>query len=335
MQVYQIEQFNLDSLKLTERPDPQPGAGEVLVAIKSVSLNYRDHLMLNGQYNPRQPLPLIPLSDGAGEVLEVGHGVEEYKIGDRVVACFLPGWESGPATQQELRNTLGGPLDGTLCEKRVFSQNGLLKIPTALSYQEAATLPCAALTAWSALSLNPPLPGETVLTLGTGGVSIFALQFAQLMGARVIITSSSDAKLERAKEIGASAVINYNQNREWWREVRRLTGKRGVDHVIEVGGSGTLEQSIRSLRPFGTISLIGVLGGGAGSVNLTPVLMQNIRIQGVLVGHRKNFQKMLQAIKQHNIHPLMDSTFAFKDAAKAFQHLAAGKHFGKVCISLE
>lgn len=332
MKAYEIQAFGIDHLKQIERPDPQPGRGEILVAMRSTSLNYRDYLTLIGEYNPRLKLPLIPLCDGAGEVIGVGEGVKKIKVGDRVVSNFAQEWVSGKPTIDQLRTSLGGPLDGCLTEQRVFPEYGVVKIPDYMSYEEASTLPCAALTAWSATMQAGTKAGDTVLVLGTGGVSIFALQFAKMHGAKVIVTSSSDEKIERAKQLGADHSINYRDKPNWSKEVRRITKMAGADHVIEVGGAGTLEHSIFSTRLFGHISLIGVLAGGKSDVNMTPVLMQNITVQGILVGGRDGFEEMLRAMALHETKPVIDRVFGFSEAPAAFEYLGAGKHFGKVCI---
>ncbi|MCB1309725.1 MAG: NAD(P)-dependent alcohol dehydrogenase [Leptospiraceae bacterium] len=336
MRCYEIHQFTPDltaNMRLTERPDPVPDAHDVLVRMRAASLNFRDYLTIVGEYNPRYRLPLIPLSDGAGEVVAVGAAVSEFKPGDRVVGLFAPDWQAGEGTVSMLRNTLGGPQDGTLSELRNFPEHGLLKIPDWMSFTEAASLPCAALTAWSALFTQGNLQsGDTILLLGTGGVSIAALQFARTAGARIIITSSSDAKLERARELGAHETINYVDRPNWSREVRKVTGMRGVDMVIEVGGAGTLEHSLKSVRPFGQVSLIGILAGREEPVNLIPILMQNVRVQGVIVGHRQSFEQMLRAIDMHSIRPVIDRVFPFEESAEALAYLRDGKHFGKICI---
>lgn len=333
MKAYELQSFGIENLKQVDRPDVEPGPGEVLVAIKSTSLNYRDYLTVIGEYNPRQKMPLIPLCDGAGEVIAVGAGVKRLKVGDRVASNFAQDWVSGQPNISQLRTSLGGPLDGCLVEQRIFPEYAPVKLPDYLSYEEASTLPCAAVTAWSAMMQAGTKAGDTVLVLGTGGVSIFALQFAKMQGAQVIVTSSSDEKIARAKGLGADHSINYRTKPNWSKEVRRITRMAGADHVIEVGGTGTLEHSIMSTKLFGHISLIGVLaGGGAAPVNMTPVLMQNIRVQGILVGGRDSFEEMLRAMQQHTMQPVIDRVFDFNDAPAAFEYLAAGKHFGKVCI---
>ncbi len=328
--------FGVENLKLAEAPEPAAAHGEVVVRLRAASLNYRDHLTVIGQYNPRYKLPLVPGSDGAGEVIGVGPGVTGYKIGDRVMSCFALDWISGTPNLKQVRNSsLGGPLDGTLTEMRAFPEKSLVSIPDYMSYEEAATLPCAALTAWSALVTEATVvPGQTVVVLGTGGVSIFALQFAKMLGARVIVTSSSDEKLEQAKKLGADDVINYRQKPQWSKEVRRITDMEGADHIIEVGGAGTLEESLKAVKFFGHISLIGILAGSAKDLNLLPILMQNVRMQGILVGSRDGLAAMTRAMALHRMKPVIDRTFSFDRTGEALEYLAHGKHFGKVCISI-
>ncbi len=328
--------FGLENLGVVERADPAPGPNQVLVRVCAASLNYRDLLTVQGLYNPRQSLPLIPCSDGAGEVVAVGSGVTRVNVGDRVASCFAQGWVSGRPIRSKLQTTtLGGPLDGMLTELALLSEEGVTRFPDHLSFEEAATLPCAGLTAWSALVRHGAIkPGDTVLVMGTGGVSMFALQFAKLLGARVIVTSSSNAKLERAKKVGADLGVNYKENQNWFKPVRDFTDGEGVDHIIEVGGVGTLTQSMRAVRMGGTISLIGVLAGVEYPLNLTPLLMQDVRLQGVIVGHRESFEDMNRAITAHTLHPIVDRVFPFDEARAAFDFMAAGGHFGKICIRI-
>ncbi len=334
MIAYEIASFD-QPLRRVERPDPTPGPGEILVEIRAISLNYRDLLMAAGKYNPRLALPVIPCSDCVGTVLEIGPGVDRFRAGDRVCPIFAQGWIDGEPTRAALKGTLGGPLDGTLAEKLVVPAQAAVAVPEFLSDAEAATLPCAGLTAWSALvTYGNVKPGSTVLVLGTGGVSIFALQFAKCMGARVIVSSSSDEKLERARALGADETINYREKPAWEKEVYKRTGGAGVDLVVEVGGPGTLEKSIRSVRPGGMISLIGILAGRKNEVDLTAVLMQNIVIQGIVVGHRAGFEAMNAAIAQNRLRPVVDRVFGFAEAPAAFQTVADAAHFGKVCISI-
>jgi NADPH:quinone reductase-like Zn-dependent oxidoreductase len=336
MKAYRIEkEFGLDHLELVELPDPQPGPAEVLVRVKAVSLNARDLRMVLGEYNPRQKLPLIPCSDGAGEVVAVGAGVRELKPGDRVTSVFAPGWLSGEPTRQKLATTLGGPLDGMLSELHVLPEAALLRVPTHLSFEEAATLPCAAVTAWRALVTEGQVKaGDTVLVQGTGGVAIFGLQIARLLGARVIVISSSDQKLVRARELGAAHGINYRTTSDWHKEAKALTDKVGVDHILDVGGASTLERSLMAVRMGGQISVIGVLGGAQGPVNLIPILMQNVRLQGVLVGTREDFEAMNRALELHQLRPVVDRIFEYGEARAAFEHLASGSHFGKVVVKV-
>lgn len=337
MRVIEIQgNFGIDNLHLVERPVPIAGPGQVVLAMRAASLNYRDLMTVRGHYNPRQALPLIPCSDGVGEVVEVGEGVSRVAVGDRVATTFSQTWIGGPPTVDKLRGTLGGPLDGTLAERMVLSADGVVPVPEHLSDVEAATLPCAALTAWSALvEQGSVTAGDVVLVQGTGGVSVFALQIAQLLGARVIVTSSSDAKLERARNLGAWQTVNYVSEPAWGAAVRRLTDGRGVDHVVEVGGAGTLEQSLRAIRVGGEVSVIGVLSGAASEINIVPILMQHLRLQGILVGSREAFVRMNRAFAVHRLRPVVDRVVPMSQAREAFEYMAAGSHLGKICISME
>ena len=329
------EAFGLGNLALVERPDPVPGPGQALVRLRAASLNFRDLLTVEGKYNPKQKLPLIPCSDGAGEVAAVGEGVTRVQQGDRVCTVFAQKWLAGRPTRERLRSTLGGPLDGTLAELAVFDQEGLVKTPESLTDEEASTLPCAAVTAWSALVTEGALTaGETVLVQGTGGVSLFALQLAKILGARVIATSSSDEKLERVRAMGADETINYSEVPAWGARARELTGGLGVDHVVEVGGAGTLQQSLQATRFGGTISLIGNLAGTKTELLLTHVFMQKIRLQGILVGDRESFEAMNRAIVLHRLRPVIDRTFPLEEAPAAFRQMAAGGHFGKIVVRI-
>jgi NADPH:quinone reductase-like Zn-dependent oxidoreductase len=336
MKVIEIrDAFGLEHLTVAERPDPAPGPGQVLLRMRAASLNYRDLLTVNGHYNPKQPLPLIPCSDGVGEVVAAGKGVTRVRRGERVIPIFAQRWLAGEPTPETGRSTLGGPLDGTLAELMVVDEQGLVHAPEHLSDEECATLPCAALTAWSALVVRGSLhAGQTLLVQGTGGVSIFALQLGQLLGARVIVTSSSDEKLERAIELGAWAGINYKQQVEWGKEVRRITDGEGVDQIIEVGGGGTLAQSLAAVRMGGRISVIGILAGVATEINVIPILMQQIRVEGVFVGHREGFESMNRSIALHRMHPVVDRVFGLEETREALERMASGKHFGKICIKL-
>lgn len=327
-------EFGFDHLAVVERPDPTPGPGQVLIRVRAASLNYRDLLTIQGLYNPKQPLPLIPLSDGVGEVVAMGSAVQRAKVGDRVAGIFAQGWLSGPPRREQVQGTtLGGPLDGMLAELVLLGEEGIVHVPDHLSDEEAACLPCAAVTAWSALVRHGSVKaGDSVLLLGTGGVSIFALQFAKLLGAQVLITSSNDEKLVRAAELGADYTINYRKVPKWFNAVRDITEGRGADHIVEVGGVGTLGQSMRAVRMGGHISLIGVLAGPEATLNLTPILMQDVRLQGVIVGPRDTFEEMNQAIRLHRLRPVVDRVFPIDAIRDAFDYMAQGKHFGKVCM---
>lgn len=327
-------QFGLDNLGVVERPRPAPGPGQVLLRMRAASLNYRDLLTVNGLYDPRQPLPLIPCSDGVGVVEEVGEGVDHAAVGDRVCPIFCQAWLEGKPTRDAIRSTLGGPLDGTLAEWMVVDQDGLVHPPEHLSDAECAALPCAAVTAWTALFTEGDLQvGQTVLVQGTGGVSVFALQLAAAAGAKVILTSSSDDKAARARDLGAAETINYRDVPEWSKAVRKLTGGAGVDHVVEVGGAGTLEQSIRCAAIGGTITVIGVLSGVKTSIPLTSVLMGYQRLQGIVVGHRAGFEALNTFLAEHGIHPVISHTFPLEQTRDAFDLMARGGHFGKIVIT--
>ena len=337
MKRYELEKVTgIDDVKLVERETPKPGAGQVLVRMRAASLNYRDLLMVSGAYaRGGLPLPLVPLSDGAGEIVEVGTGVSRVRAGDRVVLTFFEDWRGGALTEREMGTARGGARPGVLSELLVSPEDALLPIPAHLSLEEAATLPCAALTAWQVLAeLQPVVPGETVLALGTGGVSIFALQLAKLFGARVILTSSSDDKLARARALGADETINYKSTPDWEKAVRELTGGRGVDRVIEVGGPGTFQKSIASLRMGGRLSLVGVLGGLTGGVEVLPILLGCLHVDGVYVGSRDMFERMNRAISHAHLRPVIDRTFPFDEAPAAYRYLKSGAHFGKVVIRI-
>ena len=331
-----IERPGLDHLVLKEMPTPSPGTGEVLVRLRAASLNYRDTLTVLGGYGSKQKQSdLIPLSDGAGEVVALGPGATRWRLGDRVMGCLFPNWIDGEIDAEKIRLALGGSVDGCAAEYRVFAESALVRTPESFSDPEAATFPCAALTAWSAVVTHGEIgPGDSVLTQGTGGVSLFALQFARARGATVIATSSSAERLQRLETLGADHVINYREDPEWGRSVRALTHGRGVDHVVEVGGAGTLQQSIRAVRVGGTISLIGVLAGAKPDFNLALVVTQNIRLQGVTVGSRTQFETMLETIVAHDLRPVIDRTFSLSELRQAIEYVGAGRHVGKVCIVL-
>lgn len=327
---------NLNGLAHVERPHPEPGPGQVVVRVRAVSLNYRDLLVVNGTYG-KISLPLVPASDGAGEVTVIGDGVTRWKTGDRVAATFFPDWIGGELSPERTKSARGaGSTEGMLSEFVILPESSLVRIPNHLSFQEAATLPCAALTAWHALvELGQVKAGQSVVLLGTGGVSLFALQFAKLHGAQAIITSSSDAKLERARKLGADNTINYRTTPNWEEQVHELTGKRGADHVIEVGGAGTFAKSLRAARPGGHVAMIGVLAGLATELKVTEIVMKSLRVNGIFVGSRDMFEAMNRAIAQHQLKPVVDLVFPFAEVRAAYEYLQSGQHFGKVVISLE
>ncbi|GJE54359.1 zinc-dependent alcohol dehydrogenase family protein [Methylobacterium thuringiense] len=336
MRAYEMSSADgLDSWRLAERTQPEPGHGQVLVRMHAASLNYRDLLIANGQYPFAVNLDrLIPVSDGAGEVVAVGPGVRRFAGGERVACIFSQSWLGGAQVADMWQTALGGAVDGVLAEFQVFSEEGLVALPDHLSFEEGATLPCAAVTAWNALYGAKPLKaGETVLTLGTGGVSIFAIQLAHAAGARVIATSSSDAKLEKAKGLGADETINYREHPDWEKEVRRLTGGVGVDHVVEIGGTGTLPRSIASTRPGGHVGLIGLLAQGE-PIDPLAILGGSCLVRGVAVGSREMFEDMNRVIALHAIKPVIDRTFGFDAAKQALAALGEGAHVGKIVVAI-
>jgi len=333
MKVFQIQDdWGMAHLKPAVRPDPKPGPGQVLLRMRAASLNYRDLLVpLRGYGAHTGNLPLIPLSDGVGEVVETGAGVTRVRVGDRVCPCFTQGWIDG--LPDGSHQTLGGPLDGTMAEYMVLPEGGVVKVPAGLDDAQAASLPCAALTAWSALVAYDNLaPGSQVLVQGTGGVALFALQFAKLRGAHVTVISSSDEKIAKARALGADAAINYRSVPEWSRATREITGGRGYDHIVELGGEKTLPQSLLCVRAGGTISIIGVLSGGTMTAQLGRIVMRQVRMQGIGVGHRNSFEAMMRAIDRHKLVPVIDRVFAFEELKDAMAYLTSGAHFGKVCI---
>ncbi len=335
MRAVVAEAFGLEHLRVVEQEPPRPGPGQVRVRVRAASLNYRDLLMVRGHYDPRQRLPLVPASDGVGLIDALGPGVDAGRLGQRVVGLFAQGWLSGPPQHATARATLGGPLPGMLREWAVFDEHGVASVPAHLSDAQAATLPCAALTAWSALmTLGEIRAGDTVLVQGSGGVSSFALDFARAAGARVIATSRSAEKAQALTERGAWKTVVTTEDPRWGKTVRALTGGRGVDLVVEVGGAGTLGQSLRAVRLGGTIAMIGVLESGHAEVDMTPVLMGQIRVQGVLVGHRAGFEAMCRCIELHEMIPLVQTVYALEDVRAAFEHLASGTQRGKICLDL-
>ncbi len=334
MRAFEIREFGIENLSPVEIEQPTAGPGEVLVRIRAVSLNYRDVMVVSGTYNPRMKLPAIPLSDAAGEIVAIGEGVTKWKTGDRVMPIFAQRWFDGDSSEEKRRTSLGAGAQwqGVLREFAAFSEESLVAIPEHLSFEEAATLPCAALTAWNALNVSGKVrSGETVLTLGTGGVSIFAVQIAKMAGARVIATSSSDHKLEKLKALGADETINYRTREDWDKAVLEATDGRGVDHVVEVGGAGTLPRSINSVRIGGHVALIGALTGAA-TFDPISVFMKAIKLQGIFVGSRTMFENMSRAVSVNKLEPVVDRVFDFDEAREALSYMESGSHFGKIVI---
>ena len=339
MRAYVVKQFGLERLEQIELPMLRIASGMVLIRVHAVSLNYRDLMVVKGQYNARMALPRIPCSDGAGEVVAIGEGVGRVRVGDRVCGIFMQRWVDGPLTAERSKAALGGDVDGMLAEYALLAEDGVVRFPEHLSYEEAATLPCAGVTAWNALHHagepgDAAREGETIVIQGTGGVSVFALQFAKLMGTRVIGTSSSDAKLERARGLGLDGGCNYRARPEWWKWVSEETDGVGADRIIEVGGAGTFAQSLRAARVGGMVAQIGVLSGGATteSLALTPILHKQLRVQGIYVGSRAMFDEMNTAIAEARMRPVVDRVFGFDEVREAFSYMDSGSHFGKIVI---
>jgi NADPH:quinone reductase-like Zn-dependent oxidoreductase len=332
MKVYELQpREGIEAVQPAERPSPALGPGDVRVRVRAVSLNYRDLGMTRVARKLKRPL--IPVSDGAGEVVEVGAAVGRVRVGDRVAASFFPTWEDGELTEAYHQNLLGGTIDGMLAEEVVLPQTAWVHLPEHLSYEEGATLPCAGVTAWHALFEAAALrPGDTVLAQGTGGVSIFVLQLASAAGAQVVLTSSSDQKRERARELGAAHTIDYKKTPAWGEAVRAWTGGRGVDVGVEVGGPGTFDQTVQALRYGGTMSLLGVLTGTRGEVNTYAVFHKAVRVRGIYVGSVRMFEALGRAVSQAQLHPIIDRVFPFTEARAAYEHLASGAHFGKIVI---
>jgi NADPH:quinone reductase-like Zn-dependent oxidoreductase len=329
------EGFGAENLKIVELPEPKPAAGEAVVRVRACSLNYRDLAVLKGAYGGSVKPPLIPLSDGAGEVVAIGEGVTRVKVGDKVAAAFMQAWIEGPPDESKAGSALGGAIDGMMAEQVCLKAEGLVHYPQHLSVEEAAALPCAAVTAWHALFRSGALrPGETVLLQGSGGVSVFALQFAKMAGARVIVTSGSDAKIERLKGMGADATINYKTTPDWDKPVRQLTGGVGVDHVVEVGGAGTLPLTSKCVKRGGHIALIGVLAGG-GQFDPRLMMLKAARLQGIFVGSREMFEEMNRAIALAGMRPVMDRIFGFEELPAALGYLESGAHFGKIGVRVQ
>ncbi len=335
MRAYQLPKggAGIEALARVDLREPKPLHRQVLVKVAACSLNFRDLGIVRGTYRMPVREKLVPLSDGAGEVIEVGPGVTRVKVGDKVAGCFFQRWPGGEPSPQVQASALGGGIDGMLAEYAVLEEEGVVKIPQHLSVEEGATLPCAAVTVWHAMMQHAHLiAGQTVLLQGTGGVSIFGLQFAHAMGILAIITSSSDDKLARAKTLGAACGINYKSTPEWDKAAVEFTGGRGVDHVVEVGGAGTLARSFGAIRVGGKISMIGGLSGAATELNPGLILAKRANVQGISVGSTQMFEAMNAAITVNRIKPVIDRVFGFDEAQAAYQHMASGAHFGKIVI---
>ena len=325
----------VDALELNERPTPVPAHGDVLIRVRASSINYRDLSTIEDPEPRRINYPTVPNSDCAGEIVALGAGVSSFCVGDRVMGCFFRDWDSGSISTEIMASALGGAVDGVLAEEVILPAHGVVRIPAHLSFEEAATLPCAGLTAWNALFGGAAVkPGETILLLGTGGVSVFAQQFANIAGLKSIVTSSSDQKLLRIADMGASGTINYRQNPDWEQRVLELTNGQGVDRVVEVGGPGTLQKSISAVRVGGHIALIGILSGAAGQIIPTDIMRKSLNVRGIYVGSRQMFEDMNQAIEIHKLKPVVDQVFAFQEARDAYHHMRNAGHFGKIVISI-
>jgi NADPH:quinone reductase-like Zn-dependent oxidoreductase len=328
--------FGFDKLSLEQQPEPSCGENQILIRVHAVSINARDVMMVRGEYNPRQRLPLVVCSDAVAEVVARGTEVTEWAIGDRVCPVFAGAWQAGALTREAQRSSLGGPNDGTLREFMVIDATAAVPAPAHLSAVQAACLPCAGVTAFRALvELAQLRSGQTLVCQGTGGVSLFGLQIAKALAARVIITSRSAAKLERAAALGADHGIDTSDTPEWAKRVRALTNGEGANQVLEVGGANTFAESLRALCIGGTLSVIGVLSGALTELDLRPILMQDIRVQGVFVGSRASFLAFLELVNQHLLKPQVERVFPLTEARSAFEYAASGQQFGKVVISLE
>ncbi|OZB61197.1 MAG: alcohol dehydrogenase [Lysobacterales bacterium 14-68-21] len=335
MRAYRLNAFGLDHLQRTELPEPQPGPGRVLVKMQAAALNYRDLLVARGELYRGVELPLVPVSDGAGTVVAVGEGVQRFRPGDRVTTLYKARWLAGAIRPEWVGAEPGGPDDGVMRDLACFDAYALARAPRHLDHRQAATLPIAALTAWQALDLAQLTSGQSVLILGTGGVSLFALQFARLRGARTIVLSSSDKKLERAQGLGADIVINYRRHPQWSPLVREATGGLGVDAVIETVGAATLAQSIDAAAMHGFIGVVGFMGGDEASIRLTQAVLKRLRIQGLSVAPLEQHERMVAAIEQGRLEPVVDRVFGFDQLREAMEFMASGQHFGKVVIDFE
>ncbi len=336
MKVIELQSFGIEGLKQADYPVPEPGPGQVLIKMKAASLNYRDLLMVLGKYSRKLPLPVVPISDSCGEIAAIGSGVTRVKTGDRVAPLFFPDWISGEPTPERTQTALGAAHGGCLQEYLVLHERSVSKVPGHLSDEEVATLPCAALTAWRALVVEGKIkPGDKVLIQGTGGVSIFGLQFAKLAKAEVILTSSSDEKLAKAKALGADHLINYRDHQKWYKKVQEITEGHGVDHVIEVGGAGTFFQSLMSLKTGGHVSIIGVLSESTGEIPITAMISKQAHAIGISVGNRDHFEDMCQAIAMDQLKPVISHVMPFDQAIEALRLMEKGGHFGKICLKYE
>jgi alcohol dehydrogenase len=334
MKAYRFDSFDsLDELRLREEADPKPQRGEVLVRVHAVSLNVRDLAMLRGRY-PRKCAPgLIPVSDAAGEIVAIGEGVRSFKVGDRVIGAFHPRWFGGEMPSTIASDSYGAESDGWLCELKAVSQEAVVRMADALSYEEAATLPCAGLTAWMALTGPTPIrAGHTVLVQGSGGVSIFALQLARAVGATVVATTSSGAKADQLRALGAAEIVNYVEDPQWGRAVRKLTGGRGVDRVVEVGGPGTVAQSLRAVALGGEIASIGFLSTDNPGIDFFQLKASGASFRNITVGDRAALLDLNRAVAATGLRPIIDRVFGFDEAREAFAHLESGAHLGKVVI---
>jgi NADPH:quinone reductase-like Zn-dependent oxidoreductase len=335
MRAYQLSKFGagIEGLSKAERAEPKPGHRQVLVKVAACSLNFRDLGIVRGNYRMASPDNMIPLSDGAGEVIAIGSGVRRVKVGDKVAGCFFQRWPGGEAPADAHATALGGGIDGMLAEYAVLEEDGVVKLPAHLSVEEGATLPCAAVTAWHAIMEHAKLiAGQTVLLQDTGGVSVFGLQLSHAMGIQTIITSSSDDKLAKAKKLGATHTINYKTTPDWEKAAMELTGGRGVDQVVEVGGAGTLTKSFGAIRVSGRISMIGNLSGPANELNPGLIMGKRANIQGISVGSTQMFEAMNRAITVNAIKPVIDKVFGFDEVQAAYKHMATGAHFGKIVV---
>lgn len=323
----------LHALRLAERPDPVPAEGEIVVRVRATSLNFHDLAVVTGGLRTEDLR--IPMSDGAGEVLAVGPGASRFSVGDRVISTFFPRWTDGPATREKLRGIPGEHVDGFAAELVVMSEAAFTRAPVGYDFEQAATLPCAALTAFRALFVEKRLrPGEWVLVQGSGGVSIFALQFAKAVGARVIATSSSPEKLERLLSLGADHVIDYRKTPDWGKQARSLTRGRGVDEVVEIGGAGTLAQSLAACRVGGHVSVIGVVAGAAGEISVPALFSSNLTLSGITVGSRSDQEDMVAALEAWGLRPVVERSFPLAELPAAFAMQAAQRHVGKICVSI-